>query len=134
MKLINTLVFSSFQKEGAQYHGLVLNFNTYYIMVLLLAYKNNAMKDVVNSIQDKIRTTLYLTQENKQGLDRIPRGQKTALMNRAIANALKELEQKENNKKFLDMLSHIKPVKADLSSETMVLQLRSEDTQQNNDA
>ena len=96
-------------------------------MVLLLAHKNNVMKNAVNSIQDKIRTTLYLTQENKLGLDRIPRGQKTALMNKAIANALKELEQKENNKKFLDMISLIKPVKADLSSETMILQLRSED-------
>lgn len=74
--------------------------------------------------------------ENKQGLDRIPRGQKTALMNRAIANALKELEQKENNTKFIDMISNIKPVKSDLSSEVMVQQLRNKETahQENNDA
>ncbi|WP_158083125.1 hypothetical protein [Methyloprofundus sedimenti] len=45
-------------------------------------------------------------------------------MNRAIANALKELEQKENNQKFLDMIAHIEPVKADLSSEAMVQLLR----------
>lgn len=85
------------------------------------------MKNTVSSVKDKIRTTLYLTQENKQGLDRIPRGQKTALMNRAIANALKELEQKENNKKFLEMISQLEPVQADLSSEVMVQQLRNED-------
>jgi len=45
-------------------------------------------------------------------------------MNGAIANALQELEQKENNKKFLDMIAHIVPVKADLSSEAMVQLLR----------
>ena len=82
------------------------------------------MKNIISGTQDKVRTTLYLTQENKQGLDRIPRGQKTALMNRAIAHALKELEQKENNKKFLDMISHIEPVKTDQSSDDMVRLLR----------
>lgn len=82
------------------------------------------MKNSISGGQDKVRTTLYLTLENKQGLDRIPRGQKTALMNRAIANALKELEQKENNKKFLDMIADIEPVKADLSSEEMAQLLR----------
>jgi len=97
------------------------------------------MKNTVSSVKDKIRTTLYLTQENKQGLDRIPRGQKTALMNRAIANALKELEQKENNKKFLEMISQLEPVQADLSSEVMVQHLRNEDirsasNQENSDA
>jgi hypothetical protein len=93
-------------------------------MVSLLAYKYSTMKNTISGVQDKVRTTLYLTPENKQGLDRIPKGQKTALMNRAIANALKELEQKENNQKFLDMISHIEPVKADLSSEAMVQRLR----------
>ena len=93
-------------------------------MVSLLRHKNNTMKNTMSGIQDKVRTTLYLTQENKQGLDRIPRGQKTALMNRAIANALKELEQKENNKKFIDMIPHIELVKTDFSSEDMVRLLR----------
>jgi len=82
------------------------------------------MNNTDTVVQNKVRTTLYLTIENKQGLDRIPRGQKTALMNRAIANALKELEQKENNKKFLDMVSQIEPVKAGLSAEDMLKLLR----------
>ena len=82
------------------------------------------MNNADTVVQNKIRTTLYLTRENKQGLDRIPRGQKTALMNRAIANALKELEQKENNNKFLDMVSQIEPVKAELSTEDMLKLLR----------
>ena len=83
------------------------------------------MKNTSNGeLQDKVRTTLYLTQENKLGLDRIPRGQKTALMNRAIAHALKELEKKENNIKFIEMISHIDPVTTELSSEVMVQHLR----------
>ena len=99
-------------------------------MVSLLGCKNSAMKNTMSRVQDKVRTTLYLTQENKQGLDRIPRGQKTALMNRAIANALKELEQKENNKIFINMISHIELVKTDLSSEDMVRLLREEKDEQ----
>ncbi|WP_428356205.1 hypothetical protein [Methyloprofundus sp.] len=82
------------------------------------------MKNTSNSGADKVRTTLYLTQENKQGLDQIPRGKKTALMNRAIAHALKELDKKENNIKFIEMISEIEPVNSEVSSEVMVQQLR----------
>ena len=67
--------------------------------------------------QGKVRMTLYLTQENRERLDRIPRGQKTALMNKAIANALEEIEREENGQKFLKMLASIKPVKSEYSSE-----------------
>jgi hypothetical protein len=74
--------------------------------------------------QGKVRTTLYLTQENRQRLDRIPRGQKTALMNRAIANALEELEREENAQKFLNMLEAIQPVTTAYSSQEMVRMLR----------
>lgn len=74
--------------------------------------------------QGKIRTTLYLTPENRERLDRIPRGQKTALMNKAIANALEELEREENAEKFLNLLAAIQPVKPDYSSEHMVSMLR----------
>lgn len=74
--------------------------------------------------QGKIRTTLYLTQENKKRLDRIPRGQKTALMNKAIADVLTELERKENAQKFLTMLATIQPVKTAYSSEEMIRMLR----------
>jgi hypothetical protein len=93
-------------------------------MVSLMTVGFNAMKTTTQSEQGKVRTTLYLTPENKQGLDRIPRGQKTALMNKAIANALKELEKKENGKKFIDMITQIEPVTMDLSSVEMVQQLR----------
>ncbi len=74
--------------------------------------------------QGKVRMTLYLTQENRERLDRIPRGQKTALMNKAIANALEEIEREENGQKFLKMLASIKPVKSEYSSEQMVRMLR----------
>ncbi len=82
------------------------------------------MKNTRQVEHEKIRTTLYLTPENKQGLDRIPRGQKTALMNRAIAGALKELEKKENAKQFVDMIAGVTPVPTPLSSEEMIRQLR----------
>jgi len=97
------------------------------------------MKTTTQSEPGKVRTTLYLTPENKQGLDRIPRGQKTALMNRAIANALKELEKKENAKQFIEMIGQIEPVKMDLSSEDIVRHLRADkeissiDLQDNNE-
>ena len=40
-------------------------------MVSLIDVNYDAMKNT-RSETDKVRTTLYLTQENKQGLDRIP--------------------------------------------------------------
>jgi len=92
--------------------------------VLLIDDKYVAMKTTIQTETAKVRTTLYLTPENKQGLDRIPRGQKTALMNRAIANALKELKQKENGQTFIDMISQIEPVNMNLSSDEIIRQLR----------
>ncbi|NOS88934.1 MAG: hypothetical protein HOP34_10430 [Methylococcaceae bacterium] len=80
--------------------------------------------------QGKVRTTLYLTQENRERLDRIPRGKKTALMNKAIAAALEEIEREENAQKFLKMLETIQPVKTELSSEQMVRMLREEKEQE----
>ncbi|ASF48557.1 hypothetical protein [Methylovulum psychrotolerans] len=74
--------------------------------------------------QGKIRTTLYFTQENRERLDRIPKGQKTALMNKAIANALEEIEWEENAQQFLKMLEAIQPVKTAYSSEQMIRMLR----------
>jgi len=108
-------------------------------MVLLIDPKYDAMKTTTQSEPGKVRTTLYLTPENKQGLDRIPRGQKTALMNKAIANALKELDKKENAKQFIEMIDQIEPVKMDLSSEEIIRQLRADkeipstDIQDNNE-
>lgn len=74
--------------------------------------------------QSKIRTTLYLTQKNRERLDLIPRGKKTALMNKAIANALDYLEREENSQKFISMIQQIEPVTADYSSEEMVRLIR----------
>ncbi len=47
-------------------------------MMLLRHAKNNIIMINISAEteQSKIRTTLYLTQENKQRLDRIPRGKK----------------------------------------------------------
>ena len=93
-------------------------------MVLLIIAKNNTMKNTISSEQNKVRTTLYLTPENKQGLDRIPRGQKTALMNKAIGNAREFVELTRSGKKFIEMITQISPVKTELSSDVMVQHLR----------
>lgn len=76
------------------------------------------------NLTNKIRTTVYLTQENKKRLDRIPRAQKTALINKAIANTFAEREREEAMQNFLKTLATIKPVKTVYSSEEMVRMLR----------
>ena len=55
--------------------------------------------------EEKIRTTLYLTQENRKKLDMIPKGQKTELMNYAIAKALHEVEREKTKQMILLQLS-----------------------------
>ena len=93
-------------------------------MTSLIDVRGMAMKNIVETEHPKVRTTLYLTAENKERLDRIPRGQKTALMNRAIATALRELDRKKNAQVLLDMVAAIEPVRPMLSSEDMVRSLR----------
>lgn len=82
------------------------------------------MTTLTNLEQGKIRTILYLTQENKKRLDRLPKDQKIALINKAIAIVLEEFEREENAQKFLKMLTTIQPVKTAYSSEEMVRMLR----------
>ena len=74
--------------------------------------------------QTKIRTTLYLTKENKRLLDGIPRGKKTELMNKAIANAFAELEREKNSKNFVEKMAAIQPVVSEYSAVDMVNMLR----------
>jgi len=93
-------------------------------MMSLIDANNDAMKNSVEISQEKVRTTLYLTVENKEKLDRIPRGQKTALMNQAIAVALQALERKKNSETWLQMITDIEPVSTEMSSEMMLRNLR----------
>jgi len=72
----------------------------------------------------KYRTTFYLTEENKKMLDKMPRGSKTALINKALGQILKKMEKEENTKKFIEMISDITPVPTEYSSEEMVRRLR----------
>ena len=82
------------------------------------------MATITATGHSKVRTTLYLTQENRALLDRIPRGQKTVLMNKAIAKALEELERDENARQFLQLLESIQPVPSAQSSEQMIRAFR----------
>ena len=59
----------------------------------------------LSSKEEKIRTTLYLTKENRKKLDMIPKGQKTELMNYAIAKVLHELEREKLKQEILESLS-----------------------------
>jgi hypothetical protein len=95
-------------------------------MVSLLVPKNNTIMKILDldAKQTKIRTTLYLTKKNRDRLDLIPRGQKTDLMNRAIADALENLEREENSQKFISMIQEIEPVTTGYSSEAMVRLIR----------
>lgn len=93
-------------------------------MISLVGVRGRGMKNIAETEHAKVRTTLYLTAENKEQLDRIPRGQKTALMNRAIATALRELDRKKNAQVLLEMVAAIEPVSPVLSSEDMVRSLR----------
>lgn len=78
----------------------------------------------MTTLTNKIRTTVYLTQENKKRLDRLPRAQKTAFINKAIANTFAEREREEAVQNFLNTMATIQPVKTVYSSEKMVRMLR----------
>ena len=82
------------------------------------------MTTITELPQSKIRTTLYLTKENRSRLDLIPKGKRTELMNNAIAKALKDLEAEQNGNKLMEMIASIKPVSTQYSSEEMVRLLR----------
>ncbi len=62
------------------------------------------MKTVEKQIE---RTSLYLTEENKNWLNRQPRGQRTKLINEAIAKLHQEKEQEERKQKLLKMLDNL---------------------------
>lgn len=65
------------------------------------------MTNLEQKKEKKIRTTLYLSKENRKKLDMIPKGQKTELMNYAIAKALHEVErEKAKQEIILSLLSN----------------------------
>ena len=57
--------------------------------------------------EPSVRTSLYLTPNNKQWLSAQPRGQRTQLVNEAIQKLKNELRQKEKKQKLLATLDSL---------------------------
>ena len=68
--------------------------------------------------------SIYISEDNRKRLDRVPRGQKTKLVNQALSQVLTALENSENFDAFLGKIRSIKPVAASKSSEAMTRELR----------
>ena len=82
------------------------------------------MATITEIVENNVKTTLYLSKENKRILDNLTKWQKIELVNKAISKVFQELEKKENTDKFLTMLDKIKPIKSKYTSEEMVKILR----------
>jgi len=82
------------------------------------------MSTIKENIASKYRTTFYLTKENKEMLDQIPRGKKTVLVNEALSAMLNKIKKRENNKKFVGMIKGIEPVETQYSSEQIIRMIR----------
>ncbi len=74
--------------------------------------------------QEKTRTSVYITEENRRRLAKIPRGEKTRLINEALDDALTELDRKVAYGKFVESLKTLKRVKSKKTSEELVRELR----------
>jgi hypothetical protein len=72
----------------------------------------------------KARMSIYVSEENRKRLARIPKGLKTTLVNDALSQALTTMEKQDNFGNFLDAVREIKRVKISKSSEEMVRELR----------
>ena len=72
----------------------------------------------------KSRMSIYISAENQRRLARIPKGEKTTLINDALSQALTAIEKEEKFDAFLKAVRSIKRVKATKSSEEMVRELR----------
>ncbi len=79
---------------------------------------------VVQKESNAIRTTLYLTQSNKQWLERQPRGKRTEIVNKAIAKVQEEKEAETKKQDLLKFMKNIKPVKSLIPSEEMMRMIR----------
>ena len=72
----------------------------------------------------KSRMSIYISAENQRRLARIPRGEKTTLINDALSQALSAMEKREHFDRFLESVHAVKPVKVSKTSEQMVRELR----------
>jgi hypothetical protein len=84
--------------------------------------------------QEKTRTSIYITEANRKRLAKVPRGQKTKLINKALDKVLSELERKAAMAEFIERAKTTKKVKSTRSSEDMIYELRTTGTIKRDDA
>lgn len=72
----------------------------------------------------KSRMSIYISDANRKRLDRVPRGQKTQLVNQALEQVLSNLERQENFNTFLKTIKALKPVAVSKSGAEMLHELR----------
>ncbi len=70
------------------------------------------------------RMSIYISEPNRRRLAKIPRGQKTELVNRALDDALVAIERRENFDAFMAEVKAIKRVRTAKSSTEMLKELR----------
>ena len=70
------------------------------------------------------RMSIYISEPNRRRLAKIPRGQKTELVNRALEDALVAMERRENFDSFMDEVKKIKRVRTAKSTTEMLKELR----------
>jgi hypothetical protein len=70
------------------------------------------------------RMSIYISESNRRRLDGIPRGEKTELVNKALDQALSEIERQKNFDTFLEMARNFPRIKMKKSSEDMLRELR----------
>jgi hypothetical protein len=70
------------------------------------------------------RMSIYISEPNRRRLAKVPRGQKTELVNKALEDALVSMEQRENFDSFMDEVKAIKRVRTAKSSTEMLKELR----------
>lgn len=70
------------------------------------------------------RMSIYISEPNRRRLAKIPRGQKTELVNKALEDALVAMERRENFDSFMDEIKAIKRVRTAKSSTEMLKELR----------
>ena len=67
------------------------------------------------------RMSIYISEPNRRRLAKVPRGQKTELVNKALEDALVAMERRENFDSFMDEIKRVRTAK---SSTEMLKELR----------
>lgn len=74
----------------------------------MVSIMNTPQTALADDKSAKFKTTLYLTESNRRRLDKLNRGNRTKLINQAIAEKLEEIEKENAKEKLLKSLKNRK--------------------------